>query len=53
MKVRVPQLDQRTNRVIRGGSWYDIPGIARVAYRTGIPPATRLSFLTFRPVFGG
>ena len=53
MKLRVPQLNQRTDRVFRGGSWRNTPVLARVAIRGRYPPGNRISRLGFRPVFGG
>jgi formylglycine-generating enzyme required for sulfatase activity len=38
----------KTNRVFRGGSWYDSASVARVARRIDYPPADRLSYLGFR-----
>ena len=41
-------LDPNSDRVSRGGSWGDSVLFARVAYRYGWPPSTRLSILGFR-----
>jgi formylglycine-generating enzyme required for sulfatase activity len=35
-------------RVYRGGSWYDVPLLARVAIRNGSTPGIRGSLLGFR-----
>ena len=35
-------------RVFRGGSWYDYPQVCRVAFRNGLTPGDRGSFLGFR-----
>ena len=38
------------NRVLRGGSWYDIPAVARVAFRVRDPPDVRSYVLGLRLV---
>jgi formylglycine-generating enzyme required for sulfatase activity len=35
-------------RVLRGGSWSDIPGILRSAIRSGIQPGGRIDYIGFR-----
>ena len=40
--------DVSTHRVIRGGSWYDLPHGVRSAFRLWGPPALRYNFLGFR-----
>lgn len=37
-----------SDRVIRGGSWGNVPATVRAAYRMGIPPTIRLNALGFR-----
>ena len=51
-----PEKDYRgpetgSSRVIRGGSWYNDPGLCRVAFRLGINPDLRGSTVGFRLVF--
>jgi formylglycine-generating enzyme required for sulfatase activity len=36
------------NRVRRGGCWFDSAEFARVAYRFGVDPASRVGILGFR-----
>ena len=38
-------------RVVRGGSWYDLPGYCRVACRNGFSPVGRHFIIGFRLVF--
>ena len=40
----------KPNRVIRGGSWDDVPQFARVAYRNGRTPDSRYYDLGVRLV---
>ena len=40
--------DQDTNRVVRGGSWFNDAGVVRSASRDGIEPGDRIVFLGFR-----
>ena len=40
--------DTDSDRVTRGGSWYDSMRFARVAYRSGGTPSARGSDLGFR-----
>jgi len=42
-----------SNRVLRGGSWYDNTGNLRVAYRFNRPPFFRSNFYGFRCVVSG
>jgi formylglycine-generating enzyme required for sulfatase activity len=37
-----------SNRVLRGGSWFDDPGFVRAAFRYGFPPPSRDSLFGFR-----
>ena len=37
-----------SRRVLRGGSWFDYPGILRAAYRNGFPTGLRYIYLGFR-----
>lgn len=39
------------SRVLRGGSWIDIPVLCRAAFRTKRDPGNRYSFIGFRPCF--
>jgi formylglycine-generating enzyme required for sulfatase activity len=39
---------QGTEKVIRGGSWSDMPAKLRLSYRRGLPPAFRSNNLGFR-----
>ena len=41
-----------TNRVIRGGSWYDYARSCRAAYRSRFAPVNRNFYLGFRPARG-
>jgi formylglycine-generating enzyme required for sulfatase activity len=40
--------DDYSSRVLRGGSWYDDPRLARVANRSGDDPSLRYDDLGFR-----
>lgn len=51
--MKVPQLDQRTDRVFRSGSWLTRPVFARVADRYWYTPGARLDNLGFRLAFRG
>ena len=37
-------------RVLRGGSWYNLPGLLHSAYRDGNDPDSRYNFIGFRVV---
>ena len=51
--MKVPQLDQRTNRVVRGGGWISNPEVARVTPRYGFSSGDRYNFIGFRLVVDG
>jgi formylglycine-generating enzyme required for sulfatase activity len=45
--------DAEEKRVLRGGSWYDVPGFCRSAYRFRVAPVNIGDVVGFRVVCGG